>query len=332
MPIRFAYTHWYGLAAGYPDPENFYRRMGDMAGMGTPYFWQAGVGLGSIDSGPPRFCSTMEAPKEFKDMERCVLEPGNDYAKAIRAALLSHLRFVVNHDYGDKTMDYVMDIMDQVQKEDPAIDLNYIKSLRITADHCGFYPRDVQIPRMVKNGMIISCDSMFVNRSAPWLDVYGKDKANRIAPIADMIKGGLMTVAEAELSDVESGTSETLHAQLSHLIHRTNDRGEKIAPEEGVDRNTLMKMSTTWASHYVIKEKEIGTLEPGKYADFVILSKDYFTIPEGEITSAIPLATFLNGKESVLRKELADEWGVQPIGPQLNFKFATEFASGGGEG
>jgi cytosine/adenosine deaminase-related metal-dependent hydrolase len=91
-------------------------------------------------------------------------------------------------------------------------------------------------------------------------------------------------------------------------------------------------MMTTWASHYLMKEKELGSLEVGKYADFVILNKDYFTIPEDQIPTAFPLATVLGGKESVLRKELADEWGVQPIGPQLNFEFATRFtAEGGGE-
>jgi predicted amidohydrolase YtcJ len=218
--------------------------------------------------------------------------------------------------------------MDQVQKEDPAINLDYIKSLRVTADHCGFYPREAQIPRMVKLGMIISCDSMFINRSAPWLDVYGVDKANRIAPIHSMIAGGLMTTAEAELSDVETGTSETLHAQLSHLISRTNDRGQKIATDEGVDRNTLMKMSTTFASHYVLKEKDLGSLEPGKYADFVVYNKDYFTVPVDDIGSVYPLMTVLGGKTIVLRDEFAKDIGQQPVGPQEKWKYKTDFDFG----
>jgi predicted amidohydrolase YtcJ len=209
-------------------------------------------------------------------------------------------------------------------KEDPAFTLEHVRALRISSDHCGFYPRAAQIPRMKKLGMIISCDSMFVNRSAPWLKVYGLDKANRIAPIKDMIDGGVMTTAEAELGRVETGESETLHAQLVHLITRTNDRGQKIAPEEAIDRQTLMKMSTVWPSFYVLKEKELGTLEPGKYADFVILNKDYFTIPEAEIGSVFPLMTVLGGKTIVLREELAKEWGVPAVGPQMKWKFKTE--------
>ncbi|OFW27797.1 MAG: hypothetical protein A3H27_09380 [Acidobacteria bacterium RIFCSPLOWO2_02_FULL_59_13] len=333
MPIRYAWAHRFCQQVQ-PDMAGCFARLGDAAGIGDKYFWNIGVTLGGLDAGPPAICTTMEAPKKYKDQERCILQPGNAYAKAIHAALRSHLRFVVNHDYGDKTIDYVMDIIDQVSKEDPSITLDYMRSRRTTADHCGFYPRKAQLSRLVNQGWIISCDAMFLNRSAPWLQVYGLEMANRVAPIKSMLDAGLMTTAEAELGDIETGESETFHAQLVHLITRKNDRGESIAPEEAIDRNTLMKMSTVWPSFYVLKEKELGTLEPGKYADFLILNKDYFTIPEAEIGSVFPLMTVLGGKTVVLREELAKEWGVAPVGPQIKFQSKTEYDFGspvGGE-
>ncbi len=327
MPIRFAYADRFCQQVE-PDMAGCFARKGDVAGLGDKYFWNIGVTLGAIDGAPPQMCTTMEAPKEYKDQQRCILEPGNDYAKAIHAALMSHLRYVVNHDYADKSIDYMMDIVEQVMKEDPAITLDYVRGLRITADHCGFYPRPSQLPRMKNLGMIVSCDAMFLDRSSPWLKVYGYDKASRIAPIKTMLAAGVMPTAEAELGRVETGESETLHAQLAHLITRKNDRGESLAPEEAIDRETLMKMSTVWPSYYVLKEKEVGTLEPGKYADFVILNKDYFTIPEGDIGSVFPLATVLGGKTVVLREELAKEWGTSPVGPQMKWAFKTTYDFG----
>ena len=89
-----------------------------------------------------------------------------------------------------------------------------------------------------------------------------------------------------------------------------------------------MKMSTTWASRYVIKENEIGTLEPGKYADFVVFNKDYFTVPEGDIGSVFPLMTVLGGKTIVLRDEFAKEIGEKAVGPQMKWKFKTSFDFG----
>jgi predicted amidohydrolase YtcJ len=329
MPIRFGYADRFCQQVE-PDMAGCFVRKGDVAGLGDEYFFNVGVTLGGIDSGPPNICTTMEAEAKYKSAEQCILTPGSEYDKAISAAVRSRLRYIVNHVYGDKAVDYFMDSVDRVVASSPTLDMNYIRSRRLTADHCGFYPRQEQLPRIKNMGMVISCDPMFLDRSFPWLDVYGKDKANRIGPIASMIKAGIMPTAESEVN-VESGTGPTYFAHQIHFITRKNSKGVSVAPEEAVDRVQLMKMMTTWASHFTLKEKEMGTLEPGKYADFAVLSKDYFSVPEAEIPTIVPLATFLGGKNIVLRKELADELGTQPLGPQLNFKFATEFASGGGE-
>ena len=322
MPIRFAYADRMCQQVE-PDMAGCFIRKGDIAGLGDPYFWSVGVTLGGIDAGPPQICTTMEAPKEFKDQERCVLEPGNEYAKATRAALLSHLRFVVNHDYGDKTMDYVMDIMEQVMQEDPAITPDYIKSLRVTADHCGFYPRAAQIPRMVNLGMIISCAARMVDRSAPWLKIYGMRNAERIVPVKSMISNGLMTTAEGEFQ-VETGEGPTVFAQYMPMLNRKTYSGEVVAPEEAIDRVTLLKMGTVWASHYVLKEKELGTIEPGKYADLLVFNKDYFTVPESEIGAVYPLLTMLGGKPVVVRPEYTAESGLPAAGPEMKFQFVVQ--------
>ena len=326
MPIRFAFAHRLCQLVE-PDNAGCFLRVGDWAGLGDKYFWNIGLTLGGIDNGPPAMCTTMDAPPEFKAKEECILQPGNPYAQAIHTALSNHYRYVVNHAYGDKGVDYVMDIMEQVIEEKPEITLDYMRSLRVTVDHCGFYPRKDQIPRMKRLGMIVSCDDRYLNRSAPYLKVYGEDKANRISPIKSMLAAGLMTTVETELR-VESGEGPSLFAQLSRLITRRNDRGELIAPEEAIDRETLMKAITVWPSYYVLKEKEIGTLEPGKFADFVVFNKDYFTVPQAEIPEVIPVMTVVGGKTIVLREELANEWGVPAVGPQLKFQFKTEYDFG----
>lgn len=321
LPLRFAFAHRYGQQVE-PDPAGFFMRLGDMAGLGDDYFWNVGPTMGGIDSGPPSICTTMDAPPKFKSKEKCVLEPGSNTEKAISTALNSYQRYVVNHVYGDKAFGNFLNIVDRVIQSNPGITLSYIQSRRLTADHCGFYPRKDQMPRIKRFNMVISCDPMFLDRSYPWLKVYGMDKANRIAPIRSMLDAGIMVTAESEMG-VESGKSPTWFAVQSKFLTRKNSRGDDVAPEEAVDRITLMKMMTTWASHYVIREDQIGSLEPGKLADFVVLNKDYFTIPEAEIPTVFPLMTVLGGKTTVLRKELGDELGTQPVGPQIEWEFST---------
>jgi imidazolonepropionase-like amidohydrolase len=76
-------------------------------------------------------------------------------------------------------------------------------------------------------------------------------------------------------------------------------------------------MWTTWAPIYLIKEKEIGTLEVGKLADFTVLDKDFFTIPVPEILKIRPQMTVLGGKITALQAGFAGTLGMEPVGYQF---------------
>ena len=326
MPIRFGWAHRLCQLVEENVPGCFLH-LGSLGNVGDDYYWSVGMTLGAIDGGPPSICTTMEAPPRFKSQEKCFLQPGNKYAQAIQVALENRYRYVVNHVYGDKAVDYVMDIMDQVMEENPEITLEYMQDLRMTSDHCGFYPRKAQLPRMARYKWILSCDVRYLNRSYPWLSVYGDDKANRIAPMKTIIDGGVMPTLEFELR-TESGTGPTLWAQGIQAITRKNNKGILVAPEEAISRELALKMITVFPSYYVLREKKIGTLEVGKLADFVVYNKDYLTIPVDQIPTVFPLMTVVGGKTVILREEFARELGAQPVGPQVHFEFTEEYDEG----
>jgi predicted amidohydrolase YtcJ len=50
------------------------------------------------------------------------------------------------------------------------------------------------------------------------------------------------------------------------------------------------------------QEHLLGSIEPGKLADLVVLSKDILTIPPREILTAVPDCTILGGKVRYERK------------------------------
>jgi predicted amidohydrolase YtcJ len=326
MPIRFAYTHWFGFQAGYPDSANFYRRMGDMAGMGNDYLWMAAVGLGSIDSGPPRICSTMEAPKAIKDREFCQNFAGTLTFEATKTAIANYQRVAVGHAYADKGVDYFLDAVEEAMRENPALTLDYIRSLRLTTDHCGFYPRKEQIPRLARFGVILSCGGNVLSRSYPWLERYSPEYANRIAPIRSAIAGGVMVVYEDE-SGVRGNVSGTYFRDASRFLTRMNEQDVAVAPEEAIDRNTLLKMMTSWPARYVLKEDVLGTLEAGKFADVLVLNQDYLSAPVDAIPDIYPLMTVVGGKIIVLREEFAQELGRPAVGPQVEFRNEIRYRS-----
>ena len=205
--------------------------------------------------------------------------------------------------------------------------MKYMQELRMTSDHCGFYPRKQQLPRMAQFKWMISCDVAFINRSYPWLKVYGDKQANRIAPMKSVLDAGVMATLEFELR-TEEGHGPTLWAQGIQAITRKNMKGVMVAPEEAVSRELALKMVTVYPSYYVLREKELGTLEVGKLADFVVYNKDYLTIPVEEIPTVFPLMTVVGGKTVILREELAKELGTQAIGPQIKWEFKEPYEEG----
>ena len=137
MPIRFGFTHYTGFAVN-DDPVAFYRRLGDMRGLGNDYFWFVGVGLGFIDHGPPLFCTNM-VPENDKDMyEYCRDAPGTAFYNTIVSVLANGGRVVAGHNYGDKSADFFMDAIEEAMRRNPKeITLEHIRSLRLSMDHGG---------------------------------------------------------------------------------------------------------------------------------------------------------------------------------------------------
>ncbi|HSJ42634.1 MAG TPA: amidohydrolase family protein, partial [Xanthobacteraceae bacterium] len=46
----------------------------------------------------------------------------------------------------------------------------------------------------------------------------------------------------------------------------------------------------------MFQEGNLGSLAPGKYADLLVLDRDYLTIPDSEIKDIRPLVTMVGGR------------------------------------
>ncbi|HEY4108946.1 amidohydrolase [Puia sp.] len=67
--------------------------------------------------------------------------------------------------------------------------------------------------------------------------------------------------------------------------------------ENALTREETIRGMTIWAAKADCLEKEIGSLEPGKTADLVILDKDLMTVGQGEVLSTGVVATYAGGKK-----------------------------------
>ena len=67
-------------------------------------------------------------------------------------------------------------------------------------------------------------------------------------------------------------------------------------PEEALSREQALKMFTIWPAYAAFEEKLRGSIEPGKFADFTILSADIMKIPEMEILRTHCVMTVIGGE------------------------------------
>jgi len=82
-------------------------------------------------------------------------------------------------------------------------------------------------------------------------------------------------------------------------VWRTDAKGYPAGgfqPENALSREETIRGMTIWAARADFLEKEIGSLEAGKRADFVILDRDLMQAKQGEILQTKVVATYSGGK------------------------------------
>ena len=72
-------------------------------------------------------------------------------------------------------------------------------------------------------------------------------------------------------------------------------------PENALSREDALRGMTIWAAHSNFEEKEKGSIEPGKFADFVVLEEDVMKVAAPRIRNAKVFQTFVNGQQVYVR-------------------------------
>ena len=72
--------------------------------------------------------------------------------------------------------------------------------------------------------------------------------------------------------------------------------GEKLGADQGISREQAIRSVTSASAYTSFEEQVKGSIEAGKYADFVVLSGDILTVPDEELGKLKVLATVLGGK------------------------------------
>ena len=67
--------------------------------------------------------------------------------------------------------------------------------------------------------------------------------------------------------------------------------------ENALSRQEAIRGMTVWAARANFEEKEKGSLEKGKFADFIILDKDLMTLDAKDVLQTSVLSTYIGGEK-----------------------------------
>jgi predicted amidohydrolase YtcJ len=83
---------------------------------------------------------------------------------------------------------------------------------------------------------------------------------------------------------------------MQHGMNRTGDAGGPLLPDEDLTLQDMVDAYTVHAAYALKAEKMIGSLEPGKRADLVVIDRDIFAIPAEAVGKTGVLATWFDGR------------------------------------
>jgi predicted amidohydrolase YtcJ len=73
-------------------------------------------------------------------------------------------------------------------------------------------------------------------------------------------------------------------------------------PEQRMTREEALKSMTIWAAYAAFQERELGSLTPGKHADFVVLDQDLLRIPDAMLSQVRVRSTWFAGRKVYERR------------------------------
>jgi predicted amidohydrolase YtcJ len=199
------------------------------------------------------------------------------------------------HAIGDRANSFMLDLFEEIEKNNPKWDRRF----RIEhAQHVRFK----DIPRFKKIGVIASAQALHLLDDGEWAEGrIGKERIKYTYPFKTFLEEGVHLCFG---SDWAVAPLKPIMGIYAAVTRRTRDdkNPNGWVPEEKISVEEAIKAYTINSAYAAFEENEKGSIEAGKLADLIVLSKDILTIDPIKIKDAKVIMTMFDGKIIFLNK------------------------------
>jgi predicted amidohydrolase YtcJ len=202
---------------------------------------------------------------------------------------------VITHSNGERASDLLIASHRAAQARFPKA-----KAMRPVLIHGQFLREDQLDPLKALNVI----PSLFPMHTFYWGDWHldhtvGPEVGMNISPTGWVRQRGMIFTSH---HDAPVAFPDSMRVLDATVTRRARGSGRIVGPQQRVDVITALKAMTIWPAYQIFEEKTKGSLEVGKLADFVILSKDPTKVEPATIADIQVTETLKEGK-TVFRQE-----------------------------
>jgi predicted amidohydrolase YtcJ len=278
----------YVMVANNDEAIDHYLQRGPQSGLYDGRLWIKAIKISADGALGSRGAALIEPYSDDpKNNGLSLVPPGR-----VRDVSVKALRggFQVNvHAIGDRANRTVLDEFAEALAQVPVADH------RFRIEHAQIiHPDDV--PRFAQLGVIPSMQASHQTSDMYWA-------VNRLGPTRvlgayawrSLLNTGVIIANGSDLPVERTNPLISFMASVSRQDARGWPAGGWY-PEQRMTRDEALKSMTIWAAFAGFMEKEVGSLAPGKLADFVVLDQDIMRVPPELILGTNVLATYLGGR------------------------------------
>jgi predicted amidohydrolase YtcJ len=184
----------------------------------------------------------------------------------------------------ENAIDAYLTELEAVNKVEP------IKGLRWVLSHLD-QVTDAQLERMKRLGLYAGLHSRPLIQGALMHAVHG-ERAWDMPPFKRVQESGIVWGLG---SDATAVTPSNPFYTLWFAVTGRMIGGRKVN-RQTISREQALIAHTRSNAHFIFQESNLGSIQPGKYADLLVLDRDYFSVPAAQIRDIRPLMTMVGGK------------------------------------